>query len=86
MKEIDVKYKGRRVRILKIVRILKKMFPHATMALNSSSDWELLVAVILSAQCTDIRVNIVTEGLFKKYTCLDDYVNADILEFEQDIK
>jgi len=53
--------------------------------LRYSSPWELLVAVILSAQCTDKMVNKVTEQLFKKYTCLNDYVNADIHEFEKDI-
>jgi len=75
----------RRERAVKIVRKLKKLFPEAKMALNYSNNWELLVSVILSAQCTDKKVNEVTEKLFKKYRKLDDYVNAKIGEFEQDI-
>lgn len=64
---------------------LKKLFPHAKIMLRYSSPWELLVAVILSAQCTDKMVNKVTEKLFKKYIYLDNYVNADVREFEKDI-
>ncbi|MBN1916170.1 endonuclease III [Candidatus Dojkabacteria bacterium] len=69
-----------------ILRILKKTHPHAGIALNYSNNWELLVSVILSAQCTDKRVNIVTEKLFKKYKEIGDYANADISEFELDIR
>lgn len=69
-----------------IVRKLKKLFPHAHTALRYSNNWELLVAVILSAQCTDKKVNEVTARLFQKYKRLDDYVNARLNEFEQDIK
>jgi len=54
--------------------------------LKYSNPWELLVAVRLSAQCTDKKVNEVTEKLFKKYRTLDDYVKADLKEFEQDIR
>ena len=64
---------------------LKKLFPNASMALRYSNNWELLVAVILSAQCTDKKVNEVTEKLFKKYRTLDDYVHADPKEFAKDI-
>jgi len=64
---------------------LKKMFPKATIMLRYSTPWELLVAVILSAQCTDKMVNKVTGKLFKKYVTLDNYVNAHIFEFEKDI-
>ena len=53
--------------------------------LKYSSSWELLVAVMLSAQCTDKQVNKVTEKLFKKYTGLDDYIKANVKEFERDI-
>jgi len=56
------------------------------MALTYSSPWELLVAVILSAQCTDKKVNEVTARLFKKYPTLDAYVRADLEEFAQDIR
>ena len=65
---------------------MKKHFPNAGIVLNFSNTWELLVSVILSAQCTDKRVNIVTEKLFKKYTTLADYANASQAEFEQDIR
>ena len=64
---------------------LKKLFPHAKMVLNYSNNWELLVSVILSAQCTDKMVNKVTAKLFKKYKTLDDYVRASQIEFENDI-
>ncbi len=69
-----------------IVKELKKLFPRAKIILKYSNNWELLVAVILSAQCTDVMVNKVTEKLFQKYKTLDDYVKADIKTFEQDIR
>ncbi len=56
------------------------------MILNFSNNWELLVAVILSAQCTDKKVNEVTAKLFKKYRTLNDYLRADPKEFEQMVK
>lgn len=70
----------------KILVVLKQLFPTVGMALNYSNNFELLVSVILSAQCTDKRVNEVTKSLFKKYRTLKDYVEADLLEFEKDIK
>lgn len=70
----------------KILSILKKTYPKAKIALKYGNNWELLVAVILSAQCTDIKVNQVTEKLFAKYKILEDYVKADVNDFEQDIK
>jgi len=75
----------RKKKILKIARELKKLFPEAKMALKYSTNWELLVAVILSAQCTDKKVNEVTRKLFRKYKNLDDYVSANIKNFEKDI-
>ncbi|OGG34764.1 endonuclease III [Candidatus Gottesmanbacteria bacterium RIFOXYB1_FULL_47_11] len=70
-----------------ILRILKKTYPKAGIALtNWKTPWELLVAVQLSAQCTDARVNSVTTRLFAKYKTLDDYIRADIREFERDIR
>ncbi|MHB1118184.1 MAG: endonuclease III [Minisyncoccota bacterium] len=72
-------------RTKKIIAILKKLFPKAGMMLKYSNNWELLVSVVLSAQCTDKKVNEVTEKLFKKYRTLDDYVNANPREFERDI-
>jgi endonuclease III len=69
----------------RLVRDLKKLFPKTKIALNYNNNWELLVAVILSAQCTDKKVNEVTEKLFKKHKKLDDYVTANSKEFEKDI-
>ena len=54
--------------------------------LNHENAWQLLIAVILSAQCTDARVNIVTKDLFQKYDTLEKFANADLEELEQDIK
>ena len=70
----------------KILRILKKLYPNPACALHYTKPWELLIAVILSAQCTDKKVNEVTEKLFKKYKTLDDYVKADRKEFEKDVR
>lgn len=53
--------------------------------LDYGNAWQLLIATILSAQCTDARVNIVTKDLFQKYTCLEDFAKADLKELEQDI-
>jgi endonuclease-3 len=70
----------------KINKELKKLYPKAKIALNFSNPWELLVAVILSAQTTDKKVNEITEKLFKKYKTIDDYAKANLKEFEKDIK
>lgn len=64
---------------------LKELFPHAKCILNYKNPFELLVAVILSAQCTDKKVNEVTKNLFKKYPTLKSYVEAKPEEFEKDI-
>jgi len=79
------KIEQRKKHAKKLIRELKKLHPKARMILKYSNNWELLVAVALSAQCTDVMVNRVTEKLFKKYTTLDDYVNAKPIEFQQDI-
>ncbi len=76
----------RKKRAAVVVRILKKLFPKAKIALRFSNNWELLVAVELSAQCTDKKVNEVTEKLFKKYRKLNDYVRANPRVFEKDIR
>lgn len=68
-----------------ILHKLKLLIPNAGIALHYSNNWELLVAVILSAQCTDKQVNIVTKKLFKKYPKLDDYIHAKQHMFEKDI-
>lgn len=77
---------SREIRAGKIFSTLKKLFPETKIALRYFNNWELLVAVILSAQCTDKKVNEVIKRLFKKYRTLDDYVRADIREFEKDIR
>lgn len=74
-----------RKRWLRYSKILKKLFPDAGMILTYSNPWELMVAVQLSAQCTDVMVNRITPMLFGKYPKLDDYVQADPKAFEQDI-
>lgn len=66
-----------------IMRKLERLFPDAGMMLASGNHWELLVAVELSAQCTDKKVNEVTPALFRRYRTLDDYVRADPREFER---
>lgn len=73
-------------RALKAVEILKAVYPEAICSLTASNPFELLVAVRLSAQCTDARVNFVTPALFEKYKTLDDYANADLKDVEEIIK
>lgn len=79
-------YLERKERAAKIFQLLVKEHPDAKIALNFSNPLELLIATILSAQCTDERVNIVTQKIFKKYTNPKDYAQVDIAELEQDIK
>jgi len=76
----------RDARVKKILATLDKMYPKATCALHHSNAWELLVATILSAQCTDKRVNEVTPGLFKKYPTIRDMASASQAELAQDIR
>lgn len=73
-------------RIRPIIRQLKRRYPDATCALEHQNALQLLVATILSAQCTDVRVNMVTKELFKKYRTARDYADADPNTFEQEIK
>lgn len=70
----------------KVLELLKKKYPKPKIALEFRSPWESLVATILSAQCTDARVNIVTTSLFKKYRTVKDYAEADPRILEQDIR
>lgn len=72
-------------RTLKIIELLEKQFPNAKTALNYTTPLELLVATMLSAQTTDVRVNIVTQTLFKKYRSAKDYADAPIEQLEEDI-
>jgi len=76
----------RKARVEKILATLDKMYPGVTCALHHSNAWELLVATILSAQCTDKRVNEVTPGLFKKYPTIQDFAAAKQDELAQDIR
>src|SRR5271154_2203169 len=76
----------RAARVKKILATLDRMYPAATCALHHSNAWELLVATILSAQCTDKRVNEVTPGLFGKYPSIQDFANANPAEMAQDIR
>ncbi|MBW2056833.1 MAG: endonuclease III [Deltaproteobacteria bacterium] len=73
-------------RVIKIIEILKQEYPNARTALRFSNPLELLVATVLSAQCTDERVNKVTENLFQKYRSAADYARADLRELEEDIR
>lgn len=72
--------------VKRILFLLKKEYPDAKIALRYSSPMELLVATILSAQCTDTRVNIVTEQLFNKYKTVVDYARADVGTFQERIR
>ena len=71
---------------MNIIELLEKEYPDAKTALNYSNPLELLVATMLSAQCTDKRVNAVTKSLFKKYKTAEDYANADLEELEEDVR
>ncbi|MEM3590133.1 MAG: endonuclease III [Candidatus Bathyarchaeia archaeon] len=76
----------RRERAKEIISLLEREYPNARIALNYSNPLELLVATMLSAQCTDERVNKVTKELFKKYRTAEDYANADLSELEAMIR
>src|SRR5215213_3371418 len=73
-------------RTLKIIRLLKREYPDARCSLNHTSPLELLVATILSAQCTDERVNLVTASLFRKYASAQAYTSVAQSELETDIR
>jgi len=70
----------------KIITALQRTYPNAHCELNFSNPLELLIATILSAQCTDKRVNLVTEDLFKQYRSAADYAKANLAELEQAVK
>jgi endonuclease-3 len=73
-------------RVRKIIRLLKRAYPDAKCSLNHANAFELLIATILSAQCTDARVNIVTQDLFRKYRKPEDYLKVSPKELQQDIR
>src|SRR5262245_17519319 len=76
----------KRDRTEQIIKLLTRAHPDAHCALNHSNAFELLIATILSAQCTDERVNIVTADLFRKYRKPEDYLKVRDTELQQDIK
>jgi len=78
----EKKRKERTERVKNMNRILRRLYLNPEIALNYSNNWELLVAVQLSAQCTDARVNLVTQELFKKYSTIEAYANATQVEME----
>ncbi len=75
----------RKQRVQEILQALDKTYPAATCALRHGNPWQLLVATILSAQCTDKRINEVTPGLFRKYPSVADFAHASQAELAQDI-
>jgi len=76
----------RQARLKQILGALDQLYPNATCALHHRNAWELLVATILSAQCTDQRVNMVTPKLFEKYPTIVDFAHANQQELAQDIR
>jgi endonuclease-3 len=73
-------------RISALLERLAQAYPNAECALHHRNPWELLVATILSAQCTDARVNMVTPGLFKKFPTPADFAHAPLVEIEEEIR
>src|SRR5882672_540402 len=86
MAKLSKKIQVRRERVGKILPVLKQLYPAAKCSLDHATPLELLVATILSAQCTDDRVNIVTKALFKKYKSAKDYAGIAQEELEKDIQ
>jgi endonuclease-3 len=85
-KILTIDLKGLKTRTQKIIQLLKRAYPDAKCSLNHSNAFELLIATILSAQCTDERVNIVTADLFRKYRKPEDYLKVAASELESDIR
>lgn len=73
-------------RVIKVLDLLEEYYGPTKCYLTHENAWQLLIATILSAQCTDERVNMVTKELFKKYTSVKDFAEADQAELEQDIR
>ncbi|MDD5458526.1 MAG: endonuclease III [Phycisphaerae bacterium] len=85
-KKIKVDKEDAKRRIDKILAVLKKKYPNAKTALEFRTPLQLLISTILSAQCTDARVNIVAKEIYKKYKNPADWAKADISQIENDIK
>ena len=86
MKRVRETVEEKKKRAAKVLRRLARAYPDAKCALNHKAPLELLVATILSAQCTDVRVNMVTPSLFKKYRTAADYARAPKGELEEAIR
>ncbi len=76
----------KKTRALKVINLLHKIYPDAKCSLDHKTPFQLLVATILSAQCTDARVNMTTPGLFSKFQTPEDFANADLSQLESLIK
>lgn len=85
MNKFSKSIKSKKSRQLEVINVLEGIYPDIKIQLNHSNPFELLIATILSAQCTDARVNMVTPFLFAKYPNPIDYVNANLNEIEKDI-
>jgi endonuclease III len=79
-------FAAKQARTLAIIAGLKRTYPDAHCELNFSNPLELLIATILSAQCTDKQVNLVTAALFQKYRSAADFANADLAQLEHDLR
>jgi len=77
---------SKKSRARRILRLLRRRYPNAKCALNFENVHQLMVATILSAQCTDQRVNLVTKDLFQKYRSIRDFADANITELENDVR
>lgn len=77
---------NKKERVELLLELMDKTYPEVKCSLNYSNPVEMLIATQLSAQCTDARVNIVTEKLFKRYRSVEDFANADILELQEYIR
>jgi endonuclease-3 len=86
IREEAMKKESNMKRVKEIIKLLSEEIPDSRIALKFSNPLELLIATILSAQCTDVKVNQVTENLFKKYRTAKDYAEADRAQFEEDIR
>lgn len=84
MMQTDI-FNERKARMTKMMRILKKLYPEVKSELDHTTPFQFVTAVILSAQCTDKRVNMVTKTLFKKYKTPKDFANADLGTFAKEI-
>lgn len=86
MPSLDTDFKSKKKRVGKITAVLRKLYPSPKCHLNFKSPFELLIGSILSAQCTDERVNQVTRKLFQKYRKAGDYAKSNPRELEKDIR